>query len=110
MLTVSLAGVRFDAPVGLYSQEVFTGNKIEISISVSQAAPIDDLPLIDYTLLHRIASDALQEPAALLETIVQRIVHNIGSLYPERKVKVAVRKLNPPMPGEVQYAEVQWES
>ena len=110
MLTVSLAGVRFHAPVGLYPQEAFLLNEIEINISVSQAANIDHLPLIDYTILHGIAAKAIREPAALLETIVQRIVQDIDAQYPGSKLKVAVRKLNPPMQGQVEYSEVQWES
>ena len=110
MLTVSLAGVRFHAPVGLYPQEAFLLNEIEINISVSQVASIDHLPLIDYTILHSIAVKAIREPAALLETIVQRIVHDIDAQYPGSKLKVAVRKLNPPMQGQVDYSEVQWES
>lgn len=110
MLTVSLAGVRFHAPVGLYPQEAFLLNEIEINISVSQAADIDELPLIDYTTLHSIAANAVREPAALLETIVQRIVRKIEVQYPGNKMKVAVRKLNPPMQGQVDYSEVQWES
>jgi dihydroneopterin aldolase len=110
MLTVSLAGVRFHAPVGLYPQEAFLLNEIEINISVSQVAAIDHLPLIDYTILHGIAVKAIQEPAALLETLVQRIVHDIDTKYPGSKVKVAVRKLHPPMQGQVDYSEVQWES
>jgi len=110
MLTVSLSGVKFKAPVGLYPQEAFTQNDIEIHISVSMPAVIDTLPLIDYTKLHQFATEAIQEPTALLETIVQRIVHKIGSAYPESKMSVAVRKLHPPMQGEVDYSEVKWES
>lgn len=110
MLTVSLAGIRFHAPVGLYPQESFLLNEIEINISVSQAVDINDLPLIDYTILHNIAANAILEPAALLETLVQRIVHKIDTEYPGSKLKVAVRKLNPPMQGQVDYSEVQWES
>lgn len=110
MLTVSLAGVRFHAPIGLYPQEAFLLNEIEINISVSQAANIGHLPLIDYTILHGIAAKAIREPAALLETIVQRIVQDIDAQYPGSKLKVAVRKLNPPMRGQVEYSEVQWES
>ncbi|RYZ49177.1 MAG: hypothetical protein EOP49_16975, partial [Sphingobacteriales bacterium] len=81
MLTVSLSGVRFHAPVGLYPQEAFIHNEIEMHIAVSQPAPIDDLPLIDYTILHQIAADAVAEPTALLETLVQRIVGRITEEY-----------------------------
>ncbi|WP_118951694.1 dihydroneopterin aldolase [Taibaiella helva] len=110
MLTVSLSGVRFQAPVGLYPQEAFLGNEIELSLSVSQEAAIDQLPLIDYAVLHGIAKAAAQEPAHLLETLLQRIVNGVEAVYPGSRIKVAVRKRNPPMGGEVDYSEVQWES
>ncbi len=110
MLTVSLAGVRFHAAIGLYPQEAFLLNEIEIHLSVSVESGIDNLPLIDYTRLHSIAAAAVSEPAALLETVVQRIVAAISQDYPGSKLSVAVRKLNPPMPGAVAYSEVKWES
>jgi len=110
MLTVSLSGVRFKAPIGLYPQEALTQNDIEIHVSVSVPAAIDDLPLIDYTILHQLINDAVAEPTAFLETIVQRIVHKIEAAYPGSKKNVAVRKLHPPMAGQVDYSEVKWES
>lgn len=110
MLTVSLSGVRFKAPIGLYPQEAFLHNDIEIHISVSQKAAISNLPLIDYTVLHSIAKNAVAEPTDLLETIVQRIVAQIELHWPGSKLSVAVRKLNPPMSGQVDYSEVKWES
>ncbi|WP_118973155.1 dihydroneopterin aldolase [Taibaiella koreensis] len=110
MLTVSLSGVRFQAPIGLYPQEAFLGNEIELFLSVSQQAAIDNLPLIDYALLHAIAEAAVQEPAHLLETVLQRIVAGVTGAYPGSRIKVAVRKRNPPMAGQIDYSEVQWES
>ena len=109
MLTVTLAGVRFPAPVGLYLQELFLHNEIEFNISVSQPAEIDNLPLIDYTVLHQMAKQAIEEPAELLETLAQRLVKNIDKQYPGSRITVAVKKMNPPMAGEVAYSEVKWE-
>lgn len=110
MLTVSLSGVRFHAAIGLYPQEAFLLNEIEVNLSVSVPADIGNLPLIDYTVLHRIAATAVNEPAALLETVVQRIVAAVSTDYPGSRISVAVRKLNPPMPGQVGYSEVKWEA
>lgn len=110
MLTVSLSGVRFHAVLGLYPQESFIHNEIEIHIAVAMEADIDNLPLIDYTILHQIAATAVKEPASLLETVVQRIVTAINGSYPGSKISVAVRKLHPPMQGIVDYSEVKWES
>lgn len=110
MLTVSLSGVRFKAPIGLYPQEPLIENDIEISVSVSVQALIDELPLIDYTILHQFVSDAMQEPTAYLETILKRIVNRITKQYPEGKISVVIRKLHPPMHGQVDYSEVKWDS
>ena len=109
MITVSLCGVKFQAVVGLYPQEKFLSTTIEMNMAVSQIAEINDLPLIDYTILHAIAKNAVSEPTELLETIVQRIVVAIKSAYETKKISVAIRKLNPPMSGEVDYSEVKWE-
>lgn len=110
MLSVSLSGVRFHAPIGLYPQEAFMHHEIEINITVSLDAAPDHLPLIDYTVLHAIARKAVAEPAQLLETIVQRVVQSISSSYPGTRIMVSVRKHHPPMAGIVDYSEVKWES
>jgi dihydroneopterin aldolase len=110
MLTVSLTGIRMAAPVGLYPQEFFTGNQLEIDVSVAQSADLENLPFIDYAQLHGIVQSSLKEPAQLLETLLQRIGKGILLIYPMSKVSIAIRKLNPPMGGEVAFSEVKWES
>lgn len=85
-------------------------NEIEVHISVRADAAIDNLPLIDYTVLHGFAREAVSEPTGLLETVVSRIVSRIGASYPGYPMRVAVRKLHPPMAGVVDYSEVCWES
>lgn len=110
MLSVSLSGVRFHAPIGLYPQESYLHNEIEINMTVSVEAAADNLPLIDYTVLHAIARQAVDEPAQLLETIVQRIARAVAHAYPGARTSISVRKHNPPMAGIVAHAEVKWES
>ena len=110
MLTVSLSGVRFHAPVGTYPQEALIYNELELHISVTQKATLTDLPFLNYVTLYQIAKEAVQESPRLLESILQKIVKNISSAYPNTKINVEIRKLNPPLGGEVTYASVQWEN
>lgn len=110
MLTVSLKGIRLYASVGLYPEEAFLKQEIEVNVSVSQKADINELPFIDYVILHNIIKEAVAEPTSLLETIVQRIVERVRTKYPDTGIKLAVRKMHPPLSGIVDYSEVLWES
>jgi len=110
MLTVSLCGARFTAPVGLYPQELLLGNELEIHLSVRQETPTEQLPLIDYEVLYQIVSEEIKVPETLLEYLIQRIVAAISAKYPDVAVSLAIRKLHPPFGGRVAYAEVKWES
>lgn len=110
MLTVSLAGMRFNAPVGLYPQEPFVQNELEIHVSVARDASLAQLPFLDYAMLYTMVQSALAEPAQLLETVIQRIAEAITIQWPQTKISVSIRKLNPPMGGQIAYAEVKWDN
>ena len=112
MLTVSLHGIRIHAPYGLYPQEHFIGNDFEVDVDLylqtTEGAP---WPFADYTLIHSIVNDVFQETFQLLETFVQQIYANLKlQMPPTEKIRVAVRKLHPPMPGDVAYSEVCYEA
>ncbi len=67
-------------------------------------------PFADYTLIKKIVEDIFEQPGLLLETFV----YNIHAALKEQiqvseKIRVAVRKLHPPMHGEVGYAQVCYE-
>lgn len=107
MIFVTLNSARFNAAVGLYAEEKPLRNEIEIDIEVSQQANAGELPLIDYTFLYDIARDAATRPVALLENIAEKIIADIKAVYGGAAIDVRVRKLNPPMGGQVRYAEVR---
>jgi len=106
MLTVSLHKVRMHADVGLYSQEMKTGNELEFDVSVSVPAEIGALPLINYEWLYSVLQSSVAVPVTLLEYIVQHIVLAVHGTYPEAAVSVSVRKLHPPMGGNIEAASV----
>jgi dihydroneopterin aldolase len=108
MLTVSVMNALFNEPVGLYPQEAHTMNKIQVDLRVSVPADIQQLPLIDYTVLYSLLKEVMQQPHKTLETIVRDVYAKIKGLQDESKVSISVRKLNPPISGIVDYMEVSF--
>ncbi len=111
MLTVSLHCIRISAPHGLYPQEHLIGNSFEIDVDVcmpvTAGAP---LPFVDYVMLRDTVAQIFEQEGQLLETFVQQIHTALKTNIPNSdKIKVVVRKLNPPMAGFVQYAQVCYE-
>ena len=109
MLTVSLHGITIHAPHGLYPQEHILGNTFEVDADLwlPDALP---WPYADYTLIHETVATIFAQPGHLLETFVLHIHTALKKQFPfAEKIRVAVRKLNPPMPGSVAYAQVCYE-
>jgi|GEM_PF-549016 len=108
MLTVSLHKVRLQADVGLYPQEIKTGNELEFDLSVSIPADIGALPLINYEWLYGVLQSSVAAPVSLLENIVQHIILAVQATYPDAAVTVSVCKLHPPMGGNIEAACVSY--
>jgi dihydroneopterin aldolase len=110
MLTVSLHKIKLHAPHGLYPQEHLLGNAFEVDIDIwlPDAQP---WPYADYTVIQQTVNEIFLQAGQLLETFVYNIHTAMKHSFPvAEKVKVAVRKLHPPMPGEVAYAQVCYEA
>ena len=110
MLTVSLHGIKLSALHGLYPEEHILGNTFEIDVDM-ELLDVAPWPFADYTLIYKIVTDVFNQPGQLLETFVQNIHTQLKSEFTKAiKVRVAVRKLNPPMSGSVSYAQVCYEA
>jgi dihydroneopterin aldolase len=111
MLTVSLHGIHISAPHGLYAEEPVLGNEFEIDIDVWLPVSAEETwPFVDYTEIHGIVKSCFEEQGQLLETFVRLIHAALKLRFPEvQKIKVTVRKLHPPMQGDVRYAQVCYE-
>jgi 7,8-dihydroneopterin aldolase/epimerase/oxygenase len=111
MLTVSLHGILLQAPLGLYPQEHILGNEFEIDVDVF--IPTQDgveWPFADYSIIRQVVTDIFHTEGLLLENFVQQIHTSLKEQFPfAEKIKVAVRKLHPPMLGEVKYSQVCYE-
>jgi dihydroneopterin aldolase len=109
LLTVSLHHIKIHAPHGLYAGEHIIGNQFEADVDICLPDSLP-WPFADYTVIRKIVADEFGQHGKLLETFVYQIHTALKQSFPlAEKVKVTVRKLNPPMPGEVAYAQVCYE-
>lgn len=109
MLTVSLHGIRIQAPHGLYKEEHVLGNVFEIDVDV-WLSDVQPWPFADYSVIQSTVAEIFGKPEALLETLVYSTHATLKQrIEAAEKIRVAVRKLNPPLPGEVAYSQVCYE-
>ncbi|MBS1630396.1 MAG: dihydroneopterin aldolase [Bacteroidetes bacterium] len=112
MLSVSLKSLRIHAAHGLYPEEAIQGNDFEIDIELRLPAEIDDAwPLIDYARVYALTQEVMMGPrVTLLEMLVQAIWQRLHREWPQLSfIRVCVRKLHPPLGGEVAASQVCFE-
>ncbi|MBL7706860.1 MAG: dihydroneopterin aldolase [Taibaiella sp.] len=106
MLTVSVVNAQFIAPIGLYPQESKTLNQIGVDVHVSKATDIEGLPFIDYTEVYAIIKTTIGKHHKTLEEIIKDLYKAIKEQQPDCLLDIKVRKLHPPVSGQIDYTEV----
>src|SRR4051794_10015914 len=104
MLTISLHCIRIHGPHGLYPEEAERGNDFEIDIDLRLPATIaEDWPLVDYSRINEIVRLVVKgDRVPLLEMLVREIWLKLRAEWPQlTHIKVCIRKLRPPMKGNV---------
>ncbi len=99
-----------EAKIGLYPEEKIHANTFETDIDIW--VPDGELPwpFVDYALVNKIVHDVYGYPCELLETLVHNIHGQLKAQFPvAEKIRVTVRKMNPPMRGQVRYSQVSYE-
>ena len=110
MLTVSLHGIKIIAPHGLYPQEHILGNVFEVDVDVWLPGE-QPWPFADYTIINSTVNRIFQMEGQLLETFVYKIHTALSEIFTwNKKIRVCVKKHNPPMPGNVAYSMVCYET
>jgi len=108
--TVALRDVRCHAFHGFYSEEQLIGCVFMVNVEVT-FKPNNDTENLDktvnYEVLNQIILKEMKHTQKLLETVVKNILEEVKSIYPFiLTVKVGIRKMNPPMPGEIGHSFV----
>ena len=111
MLTISLHGIQLHAKIGLYPEEKIKGNDFEVDVDVFvKTVEGKPFPFYDYAIIHGIVTDAFMNDVELLEQLVKTIHCNLKNTFKEaEKIKVTVRKMNPPLSSDVRYSQVSFE-
>lgn len=112
MLTVSLHGIYVHAPIGAYKEEHILGNEFEVDVDVHiPVAEGADWPFADYTHIRQTVTDIMNNEGSLLEDFAKNIHTKLKTdFHFAEKIRVVIRKLHPPMPGKIKYAQVAYES
>ncbi len=113
MDVLTLSGLKFHARHGYYEHERTEGNEFEVDLTfhadLSKAGATDDLSrTIDYQKAETIVRDVMEGPSVkLIETLATKIGTQLFQQLPEvQQIEVCVRKLNPPLQTETNYAQI----
>ena len=110
--TVALKDVKCFAYHGYYPEEQLTGIYFMVDVSVTFKPKEGDTEQLDqtvnYEVLNTIIQEEMQHTQKMLETVVQHILEQILKKYVFLlTVEVSIKKLNPPMPGQIGHSFVQ---
>lgn len=109
--TVALRDVKCFAYHGFYPEEQLTGIYFSLDVIVTFVPGDESENLektVNYEVLNTIILEEMKVPKKLLETVVKNILEQIVSKYAFLKTaEVSIKKLNPPMPGQVGQSFVQ---
>ncbi len=102
---VALKDVRYHAFHGYYHQEQLIGCDflVDVEVTFRPTGDTEDLAkTVNYEVLNELIAQEMQKSQKLLETVVHNIIVSVRMVHPFiLSAKVGIRKLNPPMLGEV---------
>lgn len=109
--TVALRDVKCHAFHGFYPEEHLIGCVFMVDVAVT-FTPNEDTENLDktvnYEMLNQIILREMKHTQKLLETVVKNILEKVRSTYPFiLTAKVGIRKMNPPMPGQIGHSFVE---
>lgn len=109
---IKLRQLQFHAPIGWYAEERLLGSDIMIDIELKseiKKAGADELShTVNYETVYEVIKKIVLTPTKLLETVSNKIVDEILSVYKEvTEVKVTVTKLHPPLGGIIESSSVE---
>lgn len=109
--TVALRDVKCYALHGYYPEEQLTGIYFLVDVVVTFTPNTDTENLertVNYEVLNNIILDEMKHTRKMLETVVKSILDRVIENYPFILTgEVGIKKLNPPMPGEIGHSFVQ---
>lgn len=115
LATIRLINMSFYGYHGNSQAEKETGRRFEVDcelvFDIAKASETDSLAnTVDYTKVYRMIEDILKNNKFnLLETLVDRLADSIFKSFAIERLKIKVRKMTPPIPGNIDYFEIETE-
>lgn len=108
---VALKEVRFFAFHGFYPEEQKIGSvfylDLETEFDLFTTLNDDLSDTVNYERLFAIAQAEMQQTRKLIETVAQAILNQVITEFTQvQTARIRIRKMNPPLNGEVGYSEV----
>jgi len=109
--TVALNDVKCFAFHGYYPEEQLTGTEFLVSIEVTfiPSGDTEDLErTVNYEVINTVIQEEMRNTRKLLESVVRIMLDRVISAYPfVLTAKAGIKKMHPPMPGEINHSFVQ---
>ncbi|NII82860.1 MULTISPECIES: dihydroneopterin aldolase [unclassified Pedobacter] len=109
--TVALKDVKCFALHGYYPEEQLIGNHFVVDLETEftpQGFDDEIGQTVNYEDLNAIILEEMTHTQKLLETVLKNIISKVIKLYPfVETVQVSMKKLNPPMPGQIGHSFVK---
>ncbi len=115
MCIIEIEEMEFYAYHGHYEEERVIGNRflldLRIEANCEKAAKFDDIKYaVNYQTAYKVIKKAMVQKSHLLENIAARIIDELyKNLTGIKKVSIKVRKINPPMGGQIKSVSVTLE-
>ncbi len=112
MNIIQVHGIRTYSFHGCLPEETKIGGDFEIDVDLwvdfKEAAVNDDLTkTINYCVVNEAVEKEMAIRADLIETVAYKIVNRLKSSYSQiEKLRVQIRKINPPLDGDVKFVSV----
>ena len=112
MNLIQVHGIRAYAYHGCLKEETNIGGNYIVDVDINYDFKVssieDDLTqTIDYVGIKEIVISEMNVASKLIETVAYRIINSIYKKHPSiEKCKVIVKKINPPIDGDVDYVSV----
>jgi dihydroneopterin aldolase len=116
MAIIRLHNMTFYGYHGVSRAERETGRRFEVDceleLDVARAAATDKLAdTMNYTAVYEVVEEIVgRNKFNLLETVAARIARRLLDDFAPKRVLVRVRKRIPPIPGNLDYIEVEFDS
>lgn len=110
---IAIEGIEFYAYHGFHAEEQKIGGRYQLDVYVEvntrNVASSDELgDTVNYETIYRIAKVEMNKPSKLIETVAQRIVNRIKSIFDKvEHLTVRLSKLDPPIGGKVSRTYVE---